>query len=78
MLALFIGFQVKLKIFFFLSQSFEFILEKLSENNPYLYVAIDDFNAKHRHWYSQDTNNSQGTSVENVASQFGLNLDYNK
>ena len=41
-------------------------------------IAIDDFNSKHRHWYSQDTNNSQGTSVENVGSQFGLNLDYSK
>ena len=75
---LFIGFQVNLKIFFVSLTELWIYLEKLSENNPYLYVAIDDFNAKHRHWYSQDTNNSQGTSVENVASQFGLNLDYNK
>ena len=52
-------------------------MERLSENNPYLLVAIDDLNAKHRHWYSQDTDNSEGTSVQNVGSPFGLNLDYN-
>ena len=53
-------------------------MERLSENNPYLLVAIDDLNAKHRHWYSQDTDNSEGTSVQNVGSPFALNLDYNK
>ena len=46
-------------------QNFELILEKLSENNPYLLVAIGDFNAQLRHWYSQDTNSLEGISVEN-------------
>ena len=32
------------------SQNFELTLEMLSENNPYLLVDIDDFNAKLRHW----------------------------
>ena len=54
------------------SQNFELTLEKLSENNWYLLVAIGDFNANLRHWYSQDTNTFEGVSVENVASQFGL------
>ena len=52
------------------SENFELTLEKLSEINPYLLVAIGDFNAKLRHWYSQDTNTFEGISVENVASQF--------
>ena len=52
------------------SQNFELTMKKVSENNPYLLVAIGDFiNAKLGHWYSQDT---KGISVENVASQFGL------
>ena len=42
------------------SQNFELALEKVSENNPYLPVAIGDFNAKLRHCYSQDTNNFEG------------------
>ena len=51
---------------------FELTLEKLLENNAYLLVAIGDFNAKLRHWYSQDANTFEGISVENVAFQFGL------
>ena len=54
------------------SQNFELTLEKLSENNPYLFVAIGDFNAKLRHWYSPDNNIFEEISVESVASQFGL------
>ena len=54
------------------SQNFELNFAMLSENNPYLLVGIGDFNAKLRHWYSQDTNTFEGSSVENVASQFGL------
>ena len=54
------------------SQNSELTLEKLSENNPYLLVAIANFNAKLRGWYSQDTNTFEGISVENVASQYGL------
>ena len=53
--------------FLFFSQNFGLTLEKLSENNPYLLVAIGDFNAKHRHWYSQDTNTFEGTLMGNVA-----------
>ena len=47
-------------------------MEKLSENNSSLLVAIGDFHAKLRHWYSQDTNTFEGMSGENIASQFGL------
>ena len=47
-------------------------MEKLSENNPYLLVAIGDFNAKRRHWYSQDNNAFERNSVGNVTPQFGL------
>ena len=47
--------------FLLFSQNFELTLEKLSENNPYLLAAIGDFNAKLRHWYSEDTNTLEGT-----------------
>ena len=53
------------------SQNFELTFEQLSENNPYLLIAIGDFNTKLRHWYSQDTT-FEGISIEKVASQFGL------
>ena len=47
----------------------------LSENNPYLLVDIGDFNAKLRHWYSQNTSIFEifeEILVENVACQFGI------
>ena len=36
-------------------QKFKLTIEKLSENNSYLLVAIGDLNAKLRHSYSEDT-----------------------
>ena len=54
------------------SQNFELTFEKLSENSPYLLVAIGDFNTKLSHWYSLDTNTFERVSVENVVSQLGL------
>ena len=54
------------------SHNFELTLEKLSENNPYLLVAIGDFNEKFRDWYSQNTNTFEGISVKEVAPQIEL------
>ena len=53
-------------------QNFQLTLEELSVKHPYLLVVIGDFNAKLRHWHSQDTNAFDGISDEYVASQFGL------
>ena len=65
--------QVKLKIIFLLlSRNFRLTWKNISENNPYLLVAIGDFNAKLRHWHCQDTSTFEKISVENVASLFGL------
>ena len=35
-------------------------------------VVIGDFNAKSKYWCSQDSTNSEGITIENVTSQFGL------
>ena len=40
--------------------------------NPFLTLAIDDFNAKSKNWCSQDSSNFEGITIENVTSQFGL------
>ena len=58
--------------FFSFLQNFELTLQNLSENYPYLLLAIVDFNANLRRWYSQKTNTFEGVSIENVTSQFGL------
>ena len=51
---------------------FELNLETLSRKNPFLLVAIGDFNAKSKAWYCNDNTTSQGKALENVTSQFGL------
>ena len=47
-------------------------LETLAQRNQFLMVVIGDFNAKSKHWYSQDSTNFEGITIENVTSQFGL------
>ena len=34
-------------------KTINFLIIKLSENNPYLLVAVGDFNAKLSYWYSE-------------------------
>ena len=50
----------------------EMNLETLAQINPYLMVFLGDFNAKSKHWCSQDSTNFEGIAIENVTSQFGL------
>ena len=50
----------------------EMKLETLAQRNPFLMVVIGDFNAKSKHWCSQDSTNFAGITSENVVSQFGL------
>ena len=48
-------------------------LDLVSKKNPFLLVVLGDFNAKLSQWYDKDGSTSEGISVENIASQFGLN-----
>ena len=50
----------------------EMNLETLAQRNPFLMVVLGDFNAKSKHWCSQDSTNFEGITIENVTSQFGL------
>ena len=47
-------------------------LETLAQRNPFLMVVLGDFNAKSKHWCSQDSTNFEGITIESVTSQFGL------
>ena len=38
----------------------------LSRKNPFLLVAIGDFNAKSKFWYCNDNTTPQGKALENV------------
>ena len=48
--------------------NFELNLETLSRKNPFLLVAIGDFNAKSKFWYCNDNTTSQGKALEHVTS----------
>ena len=50
----------------------EMSLETVAQRNPFLIVVIGVFNAKSKHWCSQDSTNFEGITIENVTSQFGL------
>ena len=50
----------------------ELTLDALSATKPTLIVAIDDFNAKSSNWYTGDTTTSEGSKIETITSQFGL------
>ena len=54
------------------SDNLELNLGTLSQKNPFLVVAIGDFNAKSKSWYINDSTTSQGNVLENITSQFGL------
>ena len=52
--------------------NFELILDAVSATNPFLIVAIGDFNANSSNWYIGDTTTSEVSKIEAITSQFGL------
>ena len=52
--------------------NFEQTLDAVSATNPFLIVAIGNFNAKSSNWYTGDTTTSEGSKIEAITSQFGL------
>ena len=49
--------------------NFELTLDAVSATDPFL---IGDFNAKSGNWYTGDTTTSEGSKIEVLTSQFGL------
>ena len=52
--------------------NFELTLDAVLATNPFLFVAIGDFNAKSGNWYTGNTTTSEGSKIEAITSQFGL------
>ena len=48
------------------------LLKNLVQINPFLAVAIGDYNAKSSNWFCHDKTNFEGDAVESLISQFGL------
>ena len=47
-------------------------LDLVSKENPFLLAGLGDFNARLSQWHGKDNSTSEGNSVKNITSQFGL------
>ena len=50
----------------------ELTLDAVSATNLFLIVAIGNFSAKSNNWYTGDTTTFEGSTIEAITSQFGL------
>ena len=51
-------------------ENFERTLDNLAQNNPFLLVAIGDFNAKSTNWCANDQTSFEDNKIEYITSQF--------
>ena len=47
-------------------------MDTLCQNNPFLIVLIGDLNTKSKSWYYHEKSSHEGTAIEYVTAQFGL------
>ena len=50
----------------------EYNLDPVMVNNPFLTVILGDFNGKSSLWYNNDVTTYEGSKIDCVTSQFGL------
>ena len=50
----------------------ELNLDSIMTNNPFATVILGDFNAKLSLWYNNDVTKYEGSKIDGVTSQFGL------
>ena len=60
------------------SDNFEMTLDLASKKNLFLLAVLGNFNAKLSPWHDKDSSTSEGTSIENITSQFRLNQIINE
>ena len=54
------------------TNNLELILDKIFETNPFLVIALGDFNTKLSQWYKNDKTTTEGSKIANLTSQYGL------
>ena len=54
------------------TNNLELILDKIFEANPFLVIALEDFNTKLSQWYKNDKTTIEGSKSESLTSQYGL------
>ena len=52
--------------------NFDLILDAASATNPFLFVAVGDFNAKSTNWYTGDATTIEVSKTQAITSQFQL------
>ena len=50
----------------------EINLDKIANKSPYLLVVLGDFNVKSSHWYKRDKTTYEGSKIDAITSQYGL------
>ena len=59
-------------IFETFAHNFELTLDSIINYNPFLIVALGDFNVKTTNWYKNDISSYEGLKIDTITSQFGL------
>ena len=59
--------------FEFFLKNFELTLDKIRENNLFIAVVLDDFNANSNNWCKADITSLEGSMIGTIASSYGLN-----
>ena len=58
--------------------NFELTIESLAQKNPFLMVALGDFNAKSSNWFNKDITSDEGRKIEAVTSKNGFHQEINE
>ena len=58
--------------------NFELNLDTLAKKNPFLMVALGDFNAKSSDWCNKDITSNEGRKIEAAISQNGFHQEINE
>ena len=53
--------------------SLELTLQAIASKNPYLSLALGHFNTKNKAWFDQDNTATEGTIINDLTTQYGLN-----
>ena len=54
-------------------KNFEMTLDKIQENNPFMTVALGDFNVKSNNWCKADVTSLEASKIDTITSSYGLN-----
>ena len=60
------------------TNNLELILDMIFETNPFLVIALGDFNAKLSQWYKNDKTTTEGSKIANLTSRYGLKRTINQ